>query len=247
MLSWRTIRNCCAVLLMLPLVHLVILISRETLASLDSSPTAWQDEVDAYIHNDETVSLPEDPIVVIGGRRVALWRDLEAVTAPKPVLVRALGDATVDDLQYYHERLVSFYRPEVVVLVPGNSEFQVRDDKTARELVAAVQELAALDARHDARRLFYVITPIKTTLYTTDHNKIDAVGSQLRAWAQNHNNRRVLDANRYLATLEGDPDPAYFRSDGVQLNDAGYMRLGMLLREQLRADYPQDYTVSAGR
>lgn len=238
MYSWKAIRTFCVVLLILPLIHLVILISRETAATLDSSPTTWQGEMDAYIEQDEKVSLPQDPIVVIGGRRVALWRDLHTINAPRPVLVRALGNATVDDLTHYHERLVGFYRPAVVVLLPGNSEFQVRDAKSAGELTQAVKELVALDSRHNGQRLFYVFSPIKTTLYPADHDKIDEVSRRLREWASGQPGLRLLDANSLLAGRDGAPDPANFRSDGVNLNNAGYLRLSLLLERQLAADFP---------
>ncbi|MBN7795477.1 hypothetical protein [Parahaliea mediterranea] len=247
MYSWKTIRTFCVVLLILPLIHLVILVSRETAATLNSSPTAWQGEMDAYIEQDERASLPKNPIVVIGGRRVALWRDLQTLSAHRPVLVRALGDATVNDLTHYHERLVGFYRPAVVVLLPGNSEFQVRDAKSAGELARAIGELVALDSRHDGQRLFYVFSPIKTTLYPADHDKIDEVGRRLRAWAGEQPGLRLLDANPLLAGPDGTPDPANFRSDGVNLNNAGYLRLSLLLERQLAADFPQDYPISTAR
>ena len=70
MITWKTLRTLCLVLLLIPIVHLVYMVSRDTLASLNSSPEAWAAEVDAYVREDRTSKLPNDPIVVIGGRRV---------------------------------------------------------------------------------------------------------------------------------------------------------------------------------
>lgn len=241
MYSWIAIRAFCVVLLLLPLLHLVILLSRDTLALLDSSPTTWQPEMDAYIQADEDGALPERPVEVIGGRRVALWRNLENIDAPRPILVRSLGDATVADLAHYHQRLVGYYRPEVLVVLPGNSELHIRDSKSAGELVNSIRELARLDASHDSERLFYVFAPIKTVLHPGDHGKIDDAGARLQALAGKRPNLRVLDANPLLASAGSAPNPAFFRADGVHLNEAGYLRLELLLRRQFRADFPEHY------
>lgn len=247
MYSWKTIRTFCIVLLLLPLVHLMILLSWDTMAMLDNTPTVWQDEMEAFIAQDDDAILPDRPVEVIGGRRVSLWRDLAAATAPLPALRRPLGDATVKDLIYYRDRLVDYYRPRVLVLLPGNSEFHIRESNSASELVDAIQELARLEARHSEHRLLYVFPPLKTVLFPDDYGKIDEVSAQLTAWADTNPRLRILDPNPLLASADGSPNPAHFRADGVQLNEAGYLRLSLLLREQLRADYPEHYPDSGAR
>jgi hypothetical protein len=138
MYSWKTIRVLSAILLLIPIVHLALLVSREALAALDSSPNVWDSQLDAYTKADRLVARPQDPLVVIGGRRVMLWEGLPDLLAPKPVLMRGLGDAIVDDLNFHYERLVGFYQPQTVVLFPSNSEFHIRDMKSAEGLVHAI-------------------------------------------------------------------------------------------------------------
>ncbi len=117
MYSWRTIRTFCVVLLCLPLVHLAALVSKDMLATLDSSPDAWADERAAYVDADRQATLPENPVVVIGGRRVKLWDGLEGLLAPRPVLMRSLGDATIEDIAHNYERLAAFYHHSYVFSV----------------------------------------------------------------------------------------------------------------------------------
>ncbi len=241
MYSWKTIRAFCAVLLVLPLIHLVILLSREAVTILDDSPAAWQDDMDAYIRADERMSLPEKPIVVVGGRRVSLWEGLEDLAAPKPVLMRPLGQAIVEDIIHFHERLISFYRPQTVVFLPGNSEFRLRDSKNGQDFDDKVAELVSLCTTQDSTRRFYVFAPIKTPLYPQDHKAIDDARQRVARRAANSPRLVLLDPNPLLADASGAPDPANFWSDGVQLSERGYLRLSLMLRDQLRKDYPEDY------
>jgi hypothetical protein len=234
--SWKTLRTLCLVLLLVPVVHLVYLVSRDTIATLDSSPEAWASEIDAYARQDRASQLPDKPIVVVGGRRVKLWNGLEDVLAPQPVLMRGLGDATVDDLIHNYERLIGFYRPHSIVLLPSNSEFHLRANKDGEALARSIQELVELDFKHQSTRRFYVISPLKTPLYRSDDSTVDEAMEQLVAWASDTARIQILDANALLRDADGEPNPAYFRADGVNLNEHGYLRLSVLLKSATETD-----------
>ena len=233
MYSWRTIRTLCLVLLLMPVVHFAYLLSSDVLASLDPSPDAWQDEIEAYRRADLANKLPANPIVVVGGMRVKLWQGLEDILAPQPVLMRGIGDAIVEDIIHNHGQLIAYYRPQTVIFLPGNSEFHIRDGKSATDLVFAIQRLLELEESLGANYHFYVFVPIKTPLYTRDYPKIEEVHEMLTAWAMQHPRVTILDANRLLRNAEGDPDPSYFRADGVNLNEHGYLRLSTLVQNHL--------------
>ncbi|RLQ22210.1 hypothetical protein DWB85_07930 [Seongchinamella sediminis] len=233
MISWRTLRITCLVLLLIPVVHLVYLVSRDTVATLNSSPDAWAAEVDAYARKDRASKLPDQPVVVVGGRRVKLWRGLEDLLAPQPVLMRGLGDATVDDLIHNYERLIGFYRPGAVVLLPSSSEFRIRANKTAENLAQGIEELVELNRYHAADSTFYVITPLKTPLYAADDRTVEETTRLLHDWAASLEQVKILDANRLLVKPDGRPNPAYYRADGINLNEHGYLRLSVLLQTAL--------------
>ncbi len=238
MYPWKTIRTVCVVLILIPLVHLVYLVSRDTLASLNHSPNAWDRELAAYVSADSQSQLPEKPVVVVGGKRVRLWPGLAEVLAPREVLMRGLGDAIVDDIVHHYERLIGFYRPEIVVFLPGNSEFHIRDDKSPADLLAGVQELAAIDSSHQVTRHLVIFAPLKTPLHPGDDNRIDETAMRLKAWAKDYPRVILIDANPLLTDADGRPRPHYYRSDGVNLNEQGYLRLSMLLADALETAPP---------
>ena len=240
MYSWTTIRIICAILLLIPVVHLTYLVSRETLATMDSSPEAWADELEAFGEIDRGNHLPENPVVVVGGRRVKLWRGLEDTLDSQEVLMRGLGDATVDDIVHNYERLIGFYRPETLVFLPSNSEFHIRDNKMSEDFVRGVKELAELDQIHGVTQHIYLISPLKTPLFKADYDKMDEISENLAGWATQQPGISYLDANALLGTNSGEPNPRYFRNDGVNLNNEGYVRLSLLLKSAMDAPTPAD-------
>jgi hypothetical protein len=238
MYSWKKIRTACSILLLLPLVHVTYLISRDTLETLNNSPQAWTREVASYAAQDAQMQLPERPIVVVGGQRAKLWHNLEDLLAPRPVLMRGIGDAIVEDVTANYTQLIGFYQPDTVVLLPGDSEFHIRDNKSAEGLAAAIQELVKVDASYGITRRLYVFAPLKTILHPEDYETIDQTTQLLRDWAKTDARVVILDANPLLCDPRGRPRGIYFRSDGLNLNEHGYLRLSVLLRTQLEADTP---------
>ncbi|MHA7817786.1 MAG: GDSL-type esterase/lipase family protein [Pseudohaliea sp.] len=234
MFEWRSIRMFFGILLCLPLFHLAWLLTGELRAYLDPSPTAWADEMQTIIREDETLTLPENPVLVVGGRRVALWHDLPGMLAPHPTLLRGLGDATIEDITHYYARLIGYYRPDILVLLPSYADLHLRDDKRPGELVAAIRDLVDLNAQHLATAMVYVIAPLKMPLHPGDDERIEAMSQALAAWAADKSGVAVIDANGLLAGPDGRPNPALYRGDGINLNEAGYLRLAMALREALR-------------
>ena len=235
MFEWRSIRMFFGILLCLPLLHLAWLLSQEFQAYLNPSPQAWAEDMQTIVQADETLTLPENPVLVVGGRRVTLWNDLPDMLAPHPTLLRGLGDATIEDITHYYDRLIGFYRPDILVLLPSYADLHLRDDKRPEDLVAAVRELVELNAQHLATAMVYVIAPLKMPLHPGDDERIEAMGKALAAWCAGESGVALIDPNDLLAGPDGRPNPALYRGDGVNLNEAGYLRLAMVLREVLNA------------
>ncbi|MEQ9463118.1 MAG: hypothetical protein RJQ10_05625 [Haliea sp.] len=234
MYSWTAIRNFCLALLLVPIGHFAWLAARDALQITHSSPTAWQKEVEAYTRADQRTALPNLPVLVVGGRRVTLWQDLPDMLAPQPVLMRGLGSAVIEDILHYYDRLIGFYRPSSVVLLPGNSEFHLRDDKTATELAAAIKALELKDAGLRGNGRFIVFVPVKSPVFPRDFAAIDETATLLHRWARGRPRVTVLDPNPLLQDLAGNPSGRFFWPDGMHLNNAGYTRLGALLQDALR-------------
>jgi len=231
--SWKAIRNVCLALLLIPIGHFAWLVAQDTLQTMQNSPTAWADEMRAYMRADQRAALPDKPVLVVGGRQVTLWRGLPELLAPQPVLMRGLGNAIVEDITYYYDRLIGFYRPATLVLLPGTSEFHLRAQKDATALVAAIAALEKKDARLRENGRFVVFVSVKSPFYPEDYATIDEVERQLHAWASKRPRVTVLDPNPLLQELDGKPSGRYFRPDGMHLNDQGYARLSLLLQDVL--------------
>lgn len=233
MIPWNTLRTVAAVLILLPLVHLALLLSRDTLALLSHTPEVWANEVAAYADADNRSALPEAPVVVVGGRWVRHWTQLPDFLAPRPVLMRGLGQATVDDLRFHHDRLIAHYQPSAVVILPGMSDFHLRDSKSPEELADAVLLLVREIHAAVPEATVHVIPPLHSPLYASHQATLHAARELLEQALAPLPRAQVLDTGSWLQEASGDADPRYYHSDGITLNELGYLRLCVLVESAL--------------
>ncbi len=236
MYDWKTLRNLGLVLLCLPLVHLAYLgvQMRQTLANPD--PAVWQDQLQDIIDGDQGASLPAAPIVATGGLSVRLWKDLPDAVAERPTLLRPLGGASIEDLTHHYNRLIGYYRPSVLIVMPSYEELHLRKKKNTESLVTALRALLERNLALAVTSRRYVVMPVKTLLHPDDGPRIDAMTAAARNLVRSMPLTTVLDPNPLLAGRDGRPNPDYFALDGINLNEGGYAQLSALVRRTLVED-----------
>ena len=142
MYSWPTLRRLLLVVLLLPVAHFVFMVATDYRDILNPDPTVWENEVVAIELRDSLNPPGKDPLVVVGGRKVKLWRGLDRTLFPMPVVNVGVGSANIDDVLYYFDRLVMPYLPGAVLMVPGPGDFILRDSKTPEEFMLMLKGFA---------------------------------------------------------------------------------------------------------
>lgn len=246
MFEWRSLRTLAVLLIAIPVVHLVYNVSIGARQYMDPTPDAWASQLREIIRADEKLSLPEKPILIVGGQRVRLWRDLAEALAPQPTLLRPLGDATIEDLTYHYDRLIGHYRPDTLVIFPGYADLHLRDSKTPEAFERAVLELLAVDAGYGKTRMRILLTPLLMPLHPEDAQRIRAMATIAQGLAQKVPKLLVLDPNSLLVRADGRPNPDYYMSDGINLNNQGYARITLLLEQAIDSSYTPALKSGAG-
>lgn len=240
MFEWSTLRSLAVVLLAIPVIHLTFILTSGVSRYLDPSPEAWRSELEQIVESDTRLSLPDSPILVVGGQRVRLWRDLAETLAPKQTLLRPLGDATIEDLTYHYDRLIGHYRPDTLIVVTSYADLHVRDSKSPDDFEEALRTLLEMDTSYGSTRVRILLTPVLMPLHANDGPRVRAMAGVARRLQREISNLVVLDPNSLLLNADGRPNPDYYLSDGINLNSEGYARITLLLEQALdSADIPQ--------
>lgn len=239
MYSWTRLRRILVVVLLLPVAHFMITVGGDLRAVLTPKPTVWEDEVRGVELRSKPDPAGGPPLVIIGGRQAKLWSGLDNTFFPMAVLNNGIGSATIDDVLYYFDRLVTPYQPQAVLMVPGPSDFIMRDNKSPEDFMLMLKGLSNHVIRLDGKPHFYVATLNKWPRFPGYWGVVDTVNLQLEIWADEQPRVTLLDARLLFEERGGLPVGQMFSADGVNLNDWGYIRMSLLLRQQIDEDYPR--------
>lgn len=208
-------------------------ISALTAAPAAAQSTALDNQVATFERKDVKFPPPQGAIVVTGSSTIRLWTQIRNDLAPLEILPRGFGSSTANDLDYYLDRLVLPHAPRAVVIYEGDHDLQVgmTPEFILERMTSVVQRIGTA---YPAARI-YLISVKPSPKFASLWPQAQVVNQMLSDLCMYVPNCTYVDTASYLLLSNGKPNKAYFRSDRVHLNDAGYAVWNGVLRPVLLA------------
>lgn len=159
-------------------------------------------------------------IVFVGSSSIARWTTLKQDFPDFNVLNRGFGGSQVSDSVYYADRIVTPYKPNMVVFFAGTND--IAGGKTAdvvfedfRAFVKRVQEKLP-----KAKIAYISISPAPSRW-----NKIDEIKKAnwlIREYCQSTKNLQFVDIYPLMLSVTGEARPELFVEDRLHMNPDGY-------------------------
>jgi lysophospholipase L1-like esterase len=204
-----------------------------TATPASAQTTDFESQVATFERKDVKFPPPTGAIVVTGSSTIRLWKQIRNDLAPLETIPRGFGSSTADDLDYYLDRLVLPYAPRAVIIYEGDHDLQVgmTPEFILERMTSVVQRIGAA---YPAARIYLV--SVKPSLkYSSLWPQAQVVNQMLAELCLYVPNCSYVDTASYLLLPNGKPNTAYFRSDRVHLNDAGYAVWNAVLKPVLLA------------
>ena len=217
------------VLRVLTLLLLTALVWAEPIA-LDR----FENEVKAYEVSDREKMPDRGGVVFTGSSSFRLWKDLEREFRAHQAINRAIGGSTMAEINHYHKRLVSKYRPRCVIvycgtndLASGQSPTQIRDEY--RTFVETLQqELPKVEIA--------LVSPVVAPVRLPQAAAFAETNRLLKALCENQDRCYFLDFSQLLLDEKGQPKGEFYGSDQLHMNADGYARWTPLLHRFLETE-----------
>ncbi len=191
--------------------------SRPCLAQFDSELQAFKDA-------DRGAPSADASLLFVGSSTIRLWPDLEATFAPRPVVRRGFGGATLADVLAARAILFDAHRPAAVVLYAGEND--VADGAAPEIVVARFEELRRALAASAAGRAPLVFINLKPSpARFSQWPAMDAVNTAIAALSGTLRPAAVVRTEEFVLGTDGTPDPAMFVADGLHFSAEGYAHL----------------------
>ena len=205
-------------------------------AAKAKAPTAvdrWESAIAAFEAEDEATPPPKNAVVFIGSSSIRLW-DLKKSFPDLVALNRGFGGSQMPDAVQYARRIVTPYRPRLIVLYEGDNDLNAGKSPT--------QVAADFDQFLKIVRAELPTTPLVVIGMKPSPSRWKIIEQQretnrlLADRCATDGKARFLDVERPMLGSDGQPKPEIFRADKLHLNDEGYKIWNELLRPLLTAD-----------
>lgn len=193
----------------------------------------WEKAI-AQFESKDAASMPEPGgIVFVGSSSIRFWKTDEAFPDLK-IVNRGFGGSQVADSAHFADRIVTKYKPRLVVFYAGDNDIaagktpdQVFDDY--KTFVKAVRD------KLPATRVAYISikpSPARWTLVEKSRKANDLI----KAHCESGEGLEFVDMDAPMIGGDGLPRKELFIADNLHLNETGYALWNKIIRPILDED-----------
>lgn len=222
-------------------VLLVLALGFTTLAAAQTQtidPTRFEEAIQAFEAEDRAMMPPEGAIVVTGSSSIRRWHpSLKQDLAPLTVIPRGFGGSTMQDLEYFLDRIVLKYKPRAVVIYEGDNDtaYGVPPEEIVGRLESIVDRIHA--EVPEAR--VYVMS-VKPSLARVDvWDKAQEANTLSQRFADSRDLVSYIDVANPFLQSNGQVMDDIFIDDGLHLNEKGTEIWASTIKAALMKDEAQ--------
>jgi len=183
----------------------------------------WQKDIQKFEAEDKINPPAENGIVFIGSSSIRLWKNLERDMAPLPVIKRGFGGSKIRDAAVYSNRIVTNYKPKIIVLFSGTNDLAGNElDKQPADILNGFATFVT-KVRQDLPDVkIYNISITPTRARFNKLADVKATNALIKNYCEADDKLFFFDLADQFLTADGQPRDDLFINDGLHLNDAGY-------------------------
>ncbi|MBN1492482.1 MAG: hypothetical protein JXA69_21395 [Phycisphaerae bacterium] len=194
-------------------------VARGAATTEPAKPDRWEKAVSEFEKWDSKNSFPKDAVLFVGSSSVVRWPTRECF--PKfDVINRGFGGSQTADVNRYADRVVTPYRPKVIVFYAGDND--IAAGKSPQEVFDNFKAFVEFVQRKlPGTPIIYI--PIKPSnarwkLWPT----MQEANAKIEAFTRDNAKLHYADIVAPMLGPDGTPRGELFAGDGLHLSDAGY-------------------------
>lgn len=185
-----------------------------------SPANKWEAEIRKFEESDRQNPPARGAVLFVGSSSIRLWQSLAEDFPGVGVINRGFGGSEIADSTFYVERIVTPYRPQMVVLYAGDND--LANGKTPRQVFDDYKAFVSRVRRKlpAAKIAFISIKPSPARASLLRSQK-DANGL-IKEYASRDKRLIYIDVFNPMLGGDGSPRPELFGPDRLHMNEEGY-------------------------
>jgi len=182
--------------------------------------TRFSAEIEAFETRDRTARYRPDAVLFTGSSSIRFWPDLASDMEPLPSLNRGFGGSTLPEVNFYYDRIITKFRPAIIVLYCGENDLWTGRsvDDVVLDYKAFVKKTKAV--LPNAKIVFLSMKPSpsrweKWGLYQEGNRQIQKI-------IEKDTSQYYVDISKFMIDENGMPIRSIFIADMLHMNKDGY-------------------------
>ncbi len=192
----------------------------------------WTAAINNFAAQDAANGVQKDVVLFAGSSTFTMWTGLQTDFPESKVLNRAFGGSMMTDLLYYFNQVIAPYNPRQVVLYEGDNDLH-GNPKTPEEYMDDVIAMTRLINIYFPSAEILLVSIKPSPSRTETFPKYLAANTLMQAYAAKHAHITYVDTWAPMLKTDGTPESAYFGSDMLHMNAAGYSLWKTILKPYL--------------
>ena len=184
-------------------------------------PESWEADIKKFEAGDKQAPPPQNGIVFVGSSSIVRWDLTKYFPEFGPNAInRGFGGSVAADAVYYADRIVTSYKPRIVVYYSGDND--VESPITPEQIANAFIEFERKvhKALPNTRIVYISIKPSLRRWAFQD--KMTQANAMVKGHIGTRRDITYLDVVRPMLGTDGKPKPELFVQDGLHMTPAGY-------------------------
>jgi lysophospholipase L1-like esterase len=185
-----------------------------------AAPEKWAAAIDKFTQADAVNPPPRGAVVFVGSSSIVKWSTLAKDFPDVKAINRGFGGSELADSVFFADRIVTPYKPRVVVLYAGDNDLNA--GKSPETVFADFKAFVAKvhTSVPEARIVFIAIKPSPSRWNIRD--KGERANALIAAECARNPRLRFVDIWKPMLDANGEPRRELFVADMLHLNEAGY-------------------------
>jgi lysophospholipase L1-like esterase len=185
-----------------------------------AAPEKWTATIDKFTQGDAKNPPPQGAVVFVGSSSIVKWTTLEKDFPGVTVVNRGFGGSELADSVFFADRIVTPYKPRVVVLYAGDND--LNSGKSPEVVFADFKAFVAKVHAQvpDARIVFIAVKPSPSRWNIRE--KGEQANALIAAECAQNPRLRFVDVWKPMLDAKGEPRRELFVADMLHMNEAGY-------------------------
>jgi lysophospholipase L1-like esterase len=206
--------------ILLPLFALLPVLGLAHERDAANDHTIWTKEIAAFEAADQAHPPAAGAVLFIGSSSIRFWTSVASDFPEVRTINRGFGGSEINDSTYFADRILAPYKPSAIVMYAGDNDIAAGDSPgyVLAEFKAFVRKARAVDP--GVPIAFIAIKPSMARKALLP--QIREANEKIRAWAATQSGVSYLDIFTPMLGKDGQPQPKWFREDGLHMNRSGY-------------------------